>query len=236
MSEKTSSNLVDLELFKNSKTAEGHSGNAIESMSRRIKSLKDEKCRLIQSITLSLLEILKLKDENTYEHSIRVAEFCVLMGQELNLSEKEMTILEVSALLHDIGKVGVPDSVISKPTRLTDKEFKIVQNHSGMAYDILGHIEGFDEVANTVRYHHERYDGRGYPAGLKGQDIPKFSRIIHIVDAYDSLTSYKHYRKGLPSDIALNELLEFSGTQFDPGLVKKFIEVLKSFEELNKAA
>lgn len=171
----------------------------------------------------TLLSALKCKDDYTWGHSLRVAYLCVSVGKEMNLSPDEIYELEVSALFHDLGKIGVPDSVLKKPSRLTDEEFLEMKLHPSKTYEILQDFPIFSKMAINAKYHHERYDGRGYPEGLKGEDIPLFSRIILIADTFDAMTSTRPYRKGLPFEVAFAELREFAGTQFDPMLVEKFI-------------
>ncbi len=171
----------------------------------------------------TLLSALKCKDDYTWGHSLRVAYLCVSVGKEMNLSPDEIYELEVSALFHDLGKIGVPDAVLKKPSRLTDEEFLEMKLHPSKSYEILQDFPIFSKMAINAKYHHERFDGRGYPEGLKGEDIPLFSRIILIADTFDAMTSTRPYRKGLPFDVAFAELREFAGTQFDPMLVEKFI-------------
>jgi HD-GYP domain-containing protein (c-di-GMP phosphodiesterase class II) len=144
----------------------------------------------------------------------------------MNLSEKEIYELEVSALFHDIGKIGVPDSVLLKPTRLTEEEFHEMKLHPSKSYQILEDFPVFRSMATNAKHHHERYDGRGYPDGLKGEGIPLFSRIILIADTFDAMTSTRPYRKGLPFETAFEELREFAGTQFDARVVEFFISAM----------
>jgi HD-GYP domain-containing protein (c-di-GMP phosphodiesterase class II) len=182
----------------------------------------------------TLLCALKCKDDYTWGHSLRVAYFCVSVGKEIGLSEEELYELEVSALFHDIGKIGVPDTVLTKPSRLTDEEFLEMKLHPSKSFEILKDFPIFDKMAINAKYHHERYDGRGYPEGLKGEDIPFFSRIILISDTFDAMTSTRPYRKGLPFDVAFAELREFAGTQFDPFIVEKFISCMTKEQNKNE--
>lgn len=182
----------------------------------------------------TLLSALKCKDEYTWGHSLRVAYFCVSVGREMGLSSDEIYELEVSALFHDIGKIGVPDSVLTKPSRLTDDEFREMKLHPTKSFEILKDFPVFQKTAINVKHHHERYDGRGYPAGMRGQDIPLFSRIILIADTFDAMTSTRPYRKGLPFEVAFAELREFSGSQFDPEIVEKFIFCMTKEQNKNE--
>ncbi len=185
-------------------------------------------------IVKSLLSALKCKDDYTWGHSLRVAYFCVSVGREMGLSEKEIYELEVSALFHDLGKIGVPDSVLLKPTRLTDDEFLEMKLHPSKSFEILQEFPIFTQLAINVKYHHERYDGRGYPEGLRSEDIPLFSRIILIADTFDAMTSTRPYRKGLNFEVAFSELREFAGTQFDPNIVEKFISCMTKEQNKNE--
>lgn len=182
----------------------------------------------------TLLSALKCKDDYTWGHSLRVAYFCVSVGREMGFSEAEVYELEVSALFHDIGKIGVPDSVLSKPSRLTDDEFLEMKLHPSKSYEILQDFPVFEKMAINAKYHHERYDGRGYPEGLKDEKIPLYSRIILIADTFDAMTSTRPYRKGLPFEVAFAELREFAGTQFDPHIVEKFISCMTKEQNKNE--
>lgn len=210
---------------------ENQNNTSILNMAKRINELKNEKQIICEMAARTILKALDAKDNYTFGHSMRVCYFAMVLGKELSLSDQEMYDLQLASLFHDIGKIGTPDAVLNKPTRLTDEEFKIMKDHPERSYEILKGFEVFEKVAKYAKHHHERYDGRGYPDQLKGEDIPQFSRIILIADTFDAMTSTRVYRKGLPYKIAYNELIEFSGTQFDPGLVKHFIEGMKKEEK-----
>lgn len=182
----------------------------------------------------ALLNALRCKDDYTWGHSLRVAYFCVSVGKELNFSPAELYELEVSALFHDIGKIGVPDSVLKKPSRLTDDEFLEMKLHPSKSFEILHDFPIFHKISVNAKHHHERFDGRGYPDGLKAQEIPLYARIILIADTFDAMTSTRPYRKGLSFDIAFSELREFAGTQFDPEIVEKFIKCMSHEQQKNE--
>ena len=201
--------------------------SSIMNMANRIEELKTENQLICEMAAKSILRALDAKDHYTFDHSMRVCYFSMVVGKELELNDEEMYELQLSSLFHDIGKIGTPDAVLNKPTRLSDEEFKIMREHPGQSYQILKEFTVFQKVAKYALHHHERYDGRGYPAGLKGEQIPLFSRIILIADTFDAMTSSRVYRKGLNYEHAFNELIEFSGSQFDPGLVKHFIKGMK---------
>lgn len=203
-----------------------------KTSANKLSAIELVKKESFELVVKTLLSALKCKDEYTWGHSLRVAYFCVSVGRELGLSEDEIYELEVSALFHDIGKIGVSDSVLLKPSRLTDQEFLEMKLHPSKSFEILKDFPVFYKMAINAKYHHERYDGRGYPEGLKDEKIPLFARIILIADTFDAMTSTRPYRKGLPFEVAFSELREFAGTQFDPYVVEKFITCMT--KEQNK--
>lgn len=182
----------------------------------------------------AILHALDCKDHYTYGHSMRVAFFATTLGREWGLSDEELYDLELTALFHDIGKIGVPDSVLLKPSKLTDEEFDMMKSHPVKSAEILKGFEPFEEIAKFAKHHHERFDGRGYPDGLKEDEIPLFSRILLIADTFDAMTSSRPYRKGLSFQIAYDELNEFAGKQFDPELVTCFLRAMAKEERKNK--
>lgn len=199
-------------------------------LSHDVEELKSEQKKICEQAVKSMLRALDAKDHYTFGHSMRVAFYSLELGREIGLNDEELYQLEMSALFHDIGKIGVPDSVLLKPSRLDEDEFQEMKLHPSKSYEILSDFEVFRDVARYAKHHHERYDGRGYPDGLKGEDIPFYSRIILIADTFDAMTSTRPYRKGLPYDVAFSELKEFAGSQFDPNLVDHFISAMKKDE------
>jgi len=207
------------------------------SMNKNRKSLKlvksdsslshKENKKVYEMAVRSILKTLDLKDNYTYGHSLRVAQNCLILADHMNMNDEQMYDLELSALFHDIGKIGIPDRVLSKPHRLTDDEFEVMKRHPEMSYEILKDFEGFEQIALNARHHHERFDGRGYPDKLAGNKIPLFSRIILLADTFDAITSSRVYREGMSVDIAYSEILENAGTQFDPLLAKAFVKAMK---------
>ena len=179
---------------------------------------------------------LEEKDSYTHGHSIRVAEYSQLLAAEINLSELEIKEVELSALFHDIGKIGIPDNVLLKPARLTRAEFEIMKSHPVRSAKILERISGMRNLIPGIKYHHERFDGLGYPEGLKAQDIPLYARIILIADTYDAMTSTRPYRLALDKEVAFEELRRCAGTQFDPQLVDAFIRAMGAREKGEKQA
>ena len=206
------------------------------SMAVEIDKLKDANAKMAESMARTILKALDCKDHYTFGHSMRVAYFSLVTGRELGLDEQAIKDLELSAMFHDIGKIGTPDGVLNKPSRLTEEEFSVMKQHPELSYTILSEYPIFEKVARDARYHHERYDGRGYPEGLKGEDIPLHARIILIADTFDAMTSTRVYRKGLSHEVAFEELRQFTGSQFDPKCVEAFVngmqkEALKGEED-----
>jgi energy-coupling factor transport system substrate-specific component len=166
------------------------------------------------------------KDENTCQHSFRVAEYSALIAGRSGWSKEECENLRQIALLHDIGKIGIPDSVLNKPDKLTDEEYSVMKSHVLIGSQILKDFTLVDHVIEGALYHHERYDGKGYIHGLKGEEIPVNARIIGIADAFDAMTSNRVYRQHMDMDYVINELKNGSGTQFDPGFTSILLELI----------
>ncbi|NOT78220.1 MAG: HD-GYP domain-containing protein [Bacteriovoracaceae bacterium] len=228
-------NVIQLSAVKKARALKLQSEVASKNGLNIVPAVQAIKKEYFELTIKSLLSALKCKDDYTWGHSLRVAYFCVSVGKELGLSEDELYELEVSALFHDLGKIGVPDSVLTKPSRLTDEEFLEMKLHPNKSYEILKDFPVFDKMAINAKYHHERFDGRGYPEGLKGESIPFFSRIILIADTFDAMTSTRPYRKGLPFEVAFAELREFAGSQFDPHIVEKFISSMTKEQSKNES-
>ena len=182
--------------------------------------------RLSDEMVETLARAIDAKDRYTNGHSFRVSEYAVKLAGKLGWDEKEISDLEREALLHDIGKIGIPDAVLNKPGRLTDEEFETIKSHTTIGKTILEGMEGMDAAAKAAAYHHERFDGRGYPEGLKGEKIPLHARVISIADAFDAMRSDRVYRKGLSTEVIREELIKGKGTQFDPELLPVFVEML----------
>jgi len=204
-----------------------------------IAELTLENQQQFKDIVKIVMNALKEKDEYTQGRSIRVIDYAVKMGVELGLNEQELKDLEIAAVLHDIGKLGVPDKILKKPGRLTKEEYEIMQQHSANGEKLLNGIGNLEKYKKYIRAHHERYDGFGYPDGLKGEEIPLISRIIFVADTFDAMTSNRPYRQGLPTQVAVDELIKCSGTQFDSHIVEAFVNVInreQEQEEIKKEA
>ena len=171
---------------------------------------------------------VEAKDTYTRGHSDRVSELSVLIGQKLKLSEDDIKRLRVGGLFHDVGKIGVPDSILQKNERLTDDEYSEIKNHPTIGAHILSTASIFQDILPIVKHHHERYDGKGYPGNLQKEEIPYLARIAAIADAFDAMTSRRVYRDSLPIDIVISEFEKNKGTQFDPELADVFLDILRN--------
>ena len=179
-------------------------------------ALAKNQIRMGNETILAIAKAVDAKDVNTSQHSRRVSEYSVLIARELGFSEKECENLRNAALLHDIGKIGIPDRILNKPGKLDDDEYAIMKSHVTRGAQILKDFTMIEHVHEGVLYHHEKYDGTGYPQGLKGEAIPLYGRIIGVADAFDAMTANRVYRKQLDFDYVVNELKRCRGTQFDP--------------------
>ena len=178
---------------------------------------------------------VEAKDPYTRGHSDRVSAYSVLIGEKLGLSEDDLKILRVGGLFHDIGKIGIPDSILLKESKLTDDEYSEIKSHPAIGAHILCNAEVFKDIIPIVKHHHERYDGKGYPGQLKGKDIPYFARIATIADAFDAMTSKRTYRNSLPIDVVKAEIEKNLGTQFDPEIGKVFLDILdNAYDKIEK--
>lgn len=171
---------------------------------------------------------VEAKDPYTRGHSDRVSEYSVLIGEKLGLSEDEIKTLKIGGLFHDIGKIGIPDSILQKQTKLTDDEYSEIKNHPSIGVHILGAATIFKDIIPIVKHHHERYDGRGYPSGLKGKNIPYLARIAAVADTFDAMTSKRSYRDALDLQVVKDEIKRCEGTQFDPEIAEAFLDILNN--------
>ena len=176
---------------------------------------------------LSIARTVDAKDSNTSQHSFRVSEYSVAIARRLNFSEEKCENLRKMALLHDIGKIGIPDAILNKPAKLTDEEYEIMKSHVIRGGEILKDFTMIENVQVGALYHHEKYDGTGYCHGLKGEEIPLEARIIGIADAFDAMTANRVYRKQLDINFVISELKRCSGTQFDPKLVEIMLSLIE---------
>lgn len=185
----------------------------------------------------TLLKALKERDPYTYGHCRRVGHLARQLAQAAGLNEYEQHLVEYSSLFHDLGKIGIPDDILLKPARLTEEEEKIMRLHPVKSAEIispLSRIPFFRSTLPGIKFHHERIDGQGYPHGIAGDHIPLTARIILIADTFDAMTTTRPYRKGLNPEIAYKELKTFSGRQFDPQLVKIFLQAHPTWAEIEE--
>ncbi len=175
----------------------------------------------------SISEAIEARDTYTRTHGDRLIDYGIIVAKELGLSANEIKNIRYSAAMHDVGKIGIKDSILNKQGKLTDEEYEEIKKHPEIGYNMLKKIKFLSRVANDVLHHQERYDGKGYPSGLSGEDIPIVSRIISVVDTFDAMTTDRPYRKALPVETALEEIKKNSGTQFDPKVVEAFLKAVK---------
>lgn len=215
--------------------------NASQTLLSQNESLVGQKLSLEQSYAqldlsyrntvMALSNAVDARDKYTAGHSQRVANIATAIGQFMGIDSISSQRLELAALLHDIGKIGIPDEILHKPSKLSEHDFETIKRHPLIGFNILKDINFLDSVLPIILHHHERYDGHGYPIGIKGEAIPFESRIIAVADSYDAMTSDRPYRKGLISDVALKEIQRCAGTQFDPIIVEAFMKI--NFQSLH---
>ncbi|MBQ2917454.1 MAG: HD domain-containing protein [Clostridia bacterium] len=195
------------------------------------KELKDTYEKL-EKAYLESIETLRFtveaKDTYTRGHSDRVSEYSVLIGKKLGLSDEDINTLKIGGLFHDIGKIGVPDSILLKDSKLTDDEYSEIKNHPSIGAHILSNATIFKDVLPVVKHHHERYDGNGYPGKLKGEDIPLLARIAAVADSFDAMTSKRTYRNSMDLEFVKAELEKCKGSQFDPSCADAFLDILNN--------
>ena len=201
--------------------------NMIKQINEELADSKE----LLEKSYLESIEVLRrtveVKDVYTRGHSDRVSEYSLLIGKKLNLPPEQMKTLKIGALFHDIGKIGIPDAILLKTDKLTDDEYSEIKNHPAIGAHILSNASIFADIIPIVKHLHERYDGKGYPARLAGEDIPYLARIVAVADTFDAMTSRRSYRQALDFDYTMNEIERCKGTQFDPAIADVFLEILR---------
>ena len=211
--------------------------SGIKSISQMnlIKKINEELSDTYEKLEKAYLESIETlrytveaKDPYTRGHSDRVSEYSVLIGKKLCLSEEDLRTLKIGGLFHDIGKIGVPDSILLKDSKLTDDEYSEIKNHPSIGAHILSNATIFKEIIPIVKHHHEKFDGNGYPSRLKGEEIPFFARIAAVADTFDAMTSKRTYRNALPLEVVKEEIKKCSGTQFDPKIAEAFLDILEN--------
>ena len=190
-----------------------------------IRSLSDDLRAAYDATLAAMLSALDKRDNETQGHSLRVVAYTERLAKEIGIAEPELTAIRRGALLHDVGKIGVPDAILRKPGKLDRDEWLVMKKHSELGYEMLRDIKFLRDAALIVLTHQERFDGTGYPRGLKGEEIPIGARIFACADALDAMTSDRPYRKALPYERVRQELIDFAGTQFDPLVVEAFLRI-----------
>ena len=204
--------------------------HALEQAQRRevqlLREGQEQTRKLFSETATALASAIDAKDAYTQGHSTRVAEYAKMIAAERGKNVEECDDIYYAALLHDVGKIGVPGQIINKDGKLTLEEFDVIMSHPVIGYQILSEISDFPYLAVAAHHHHERFDGAGYPDGLQGQDIPELARIISVADAYDAMTSNRSYRRQLPQEVVREELVRCSGAQFDPDFAQIMVQLI----------
>jgi len=198
---------------------------AFENITRR-KEIEAELTLANEEILMAFVSSLEFRDKMTEEHTMRVTELAVQMAEALGITGEDLVNVRRGALLHDIGKIGIPDVILLKKGRLTTEEYQIMKKHSQFAYDVLFPIKYLRPAIDIPYCHHEKWDGTGYPRGLKGEEIPLAARLFAVVDVYDALMSERPYRKPMPESLVIEHLQKRAGTNYDPAMVKIFLDIL----------
>lgn len=209
-------------------------GLYIRRKTKRLMKEQKKNQKFIDEMVEALARCVDVKDKYTNGHSFRVAQYTTMFAERMGYSEKELVDIHRIALLHDIGKISIPIDILNKPGKLTDEEFAVMKSHAAKGYEILKDITVMPNLALGAGYHHERYDGKGYPKGLKSDEIPMIAQIIAVADCLDAMTSTRPYRKGMPLEKAISIITEVSGTQLNPDVVNVFLQLVEegAFDDL----
>lgn len=200
----------------------------IKRINEELENSKEQLEQAYLDMVQTLRYTVEAKDSYTRGHSDRVSEYSVLIGEKLELSEEQIKTLRIGGLFHDIGKIGIPDSILLKPGKLTDDEYSEIKNHPAIGAHILGAAKTFQDIVPIVKHHHEKYDGNGYPSRLKGQEIPILARIAAVADTFDAMTSRRSYRGPIDIENVKEEIKRCEGIQFDPQIAEVFLEILNN--------
>jgi response regulator RpfG family c-di-GMP phosphodiesterase len=198
----------------------------VETMTRRVNERSEQIEEMSFQMIQTLANAIDAKDTYTKEHSLRVSQYSVALARALGWNERRISRLRYDAMVHDIGKIGIPDDILNKKARLTEEEFEIIQSHTIRGYQIFEKTTAFPTAKLVARHHHERFDGTGYPDHLKGKEIPENARIVCIADAFDAMSSDRCYRKALSIESIREEIEKGAGTEFDPEYAEVFIKLL----------
>lgn len=209
--------------------------NLIKKINSELKDTYEKLERSYMESIQTVRYTVEAKDAYTRGHSDRVSEYSVLIGKYMGLSEEDLKTLRIGGLFHDVGKIGVPDSILLKTEKLTDDEYSEIKNHPTIGAHILSTATIFQDLIPIVKHHHEKYDGTGYPSKLRGEDIPFMARIAAIADTFDAMTSKRTYRNALPLDVVISEIERCKGTQFDPKIADVFLDILNNhYDEIKE--
>ena len=202
---------------------------------QEIKRINDELSDTYEKLEQAYMESIQTvrytveaKDTYTRGHSDRVSEYSVLIGEKLGINQEDIRRLRIGGLFHDVGKIGVPDNILQKNGKLSDDEYSEIKNHPTIGAHILSSASIFKDIIPIVKHHHERFDGRGYPGQLRGEEIPYLARIAAVADSFDAMTSRRVYRDSLPIDVVIEEIEKNKGTQFDPSVADAFLDILRN--------
>ena len=207
----------------------------ISDMNEELESTNEKLKKAYLDIVQTLRATVEAKDSYTRGHSDRVSAYSVLLGKYLKVSDDELEILRIGGLFHDVGKIGIPDTILLKNGKLTDEEYAEIKKHPQIGVDILGDSDMFKNIIPFVKYHHERYDGRGYPEGLSGENIPYIARIAAVADSFDAMSSRRVYRDSLPIEVVKEEIMKNLGTQFDPEIGSVFLDIIDNhYDEIQE--
>ena len=209
--------------------------NLIKDINQQLKETNDK----LEAAYMETIQILRMtveaKDPYTRGHSDRVSEYSQLIGKHIGLPESDLKTLKIGGLFHDIGKIGIPDSILLKTDKLSDEEYSEIKNHPSIGAHILSNATVFQDIIPIVKHHHERFDGKGYPSKLQGSDIPYLARITAVADTFDAMTSRRSYRDSLDINTVREEIKNNSGTQFDPEIANVFLDILDNhYDELER--
>ena len=208
--------------------------SSIDNLNKAVSAERKRNIELAMQTIVSICNAVDEKDKYTKEHSARVAKYGKLIARELGWSNEQQEKVYIAGLIHDIGKIGIPDNILNKSGKLTDEEFAMIKEHTQKGYNILKGYDGHEGIVEVILYHHERYDGKGYPKHLKGKEIPKMARIITIADSFDAMNSKRVYRDRQSKEYIKQQLKEGKGKQFAPIFVEVFLKLLENEKVLQK--
>ncbi len=216
--------IKSIEYVNKKRALEKEKRELLAMLKRTVDEKTEELNRAHISVLSTLAQAMEKRDTGTYGHSKRVDYYSRLIAAALGLSDKERAELKTAAMLHDIGKIGITDFILGKEGRLNQREKDLVKTHPQKGVEILRPLKQLEHILPSILHHHEHFDGTGYPAGLAGENIPLYARIISVADTYDAILSTRPYRKGAAHEHAMRELQDFAGRQFDPEIVRAFVE------------